>query len=142
MGQLQQPVHDEHYTASPPPPVLIVMGEDEVQVEQQPHGYNLKQMPDGPDLQGDRGDTTTSTRANNLLVTLDRVWGLDDMDILLQTSTARHKDLCFSFALFKLLRCRFARYTVSEAGFIKTSKFFRETLLRGDHYESVWDNYR
>ena len=124
MDQLQQPVHDEH-TASTPPPALIVMGEDKVQVEEQPRGYNLIQMPD-------------KTRANNL-VTLDRVWGLDDRDIILQTSTARPKDLCYSFALFKLLRCRFAKYTVSEAGFIKTSKFFRKTLLKDDdHYERVF----
>ena len=72
MDQLQQPVHDEH-TASTPPPALIVMGEDKVQVEEQPHGYNLIQMPD------DQGDEDL-TRANNL-VTLDRVWGLDDRDI-------------------------------------------------------------
>ena len=130
MDQLQQPVHDEH-TASTPPPALIVMGEDKVQVEEQPRGYNLIQMPDD---QGD-GDLT---RANNL-VTLDRVWGLDDRDIILQTSTARPKDLCYSFALFKLLRCRFAKYTVSEAGFIKTSKFFRKTLLKDDDdYERVF----
>jgi len=120
MDQLQQPVHDEH-TASTPPPALIVMGEDKVQVEEQPRGYNLIQMAD------DQGDGNL-TWANNL-VTLDRVWGLDDRD----------KDLCYSFALFKLLRCRFAKYTVSEAGFIKTSKFFRKTLLKDDDdYERVF----
>ncbi|XP_039777647.1 uncharacterized protein LOC120644975 [Panicum virgatum] len=96
---------------APPAPALIFMGEDKVQVEEQPHGYNFKQMPD------------------DNLVTLDRVWGLDDRD----------KDLCYAFALFKLLRCRFAKYTVSEAGFIKTSEFFRNTLLQDDgHYGRVF----
>ncbi|XP_066360113.1 uncharacterized protein [Miscanthus floridulus] len=147
--QVQQPMvvheHDDEDTAAAPPsptcPALVVIGEDTVQVEQQPQGYSLKQQMPSNNQHGDR-DTAARRRADSRLVTLDRVWGLDeDMDSLHQTSkpqARRPRDLCFSFALFKLLRCRFTKYTVSEAGFIKTSKFFRETLLRGDDYERVF----
>ncbi|CAL5091549.1 unnamed protein product [Urochloa decumbens] len=117
---------------NPSMPALLVMGEDSVQVERQPHGYSFKEMPD-------QGDMTR-------LVTLDKVWRLHDIGIL-PSSTARteprdvmkHKDLCFSFALFKMLRCRFAKYTALEAGFMKTHRFFRNTLLQGaDDYERVF----
>ncbi|CAO1948843.1 unnamed protein product [Urochloa humidicola] len=127
MAKLQQ-LHG----VSPSTPALVVMGEDNVQVERQPHGYNFKEMPD-------QGDMTR-------LVTLDEVWRLPDIGIL-PSSTARteprdvmkHKDLCFSFALFKMLRCRFAKYTALEAGFMKTHRFFRNTLLQGaDDYERVF----
>ncbi|KAJ1264578.1 hypothetical protein BS78_08G010600 [Paspalum vaginatum] len=111
------------------PPALIVMGETkvhDVQGEQQPHlhGFSLQRMASSQAHANRRGG----------LVTLDRVWGQTALDVT-------HKDLCFSFALFKMLRCRFAKYTVSEAGFIKASKFFRETLLlHGDdhHHERVF----
>ncbi|XBJ12723.1 hypothetical protein VPH35_017187 [Triticum aestivum] len=68
------------------PPPLIVMGEDTVLVEKQPHGYSLAGM-----------------NINNGLLTIDRVWQLDDTLLLW-----RSKDLCLAFALFKMLRCRFA----------------------------------
>lgn len=121
MAQLQQPLGGESQNA----PALVVMGEDNVQVEKQPHGYSFKEMPNN-------GDTR--------LVTLDKVLRLDDDIGMFQSSTARrpeasdkikHRDLCFSFALFKLLRCHFAKYTTLEAGFMKTSKFFRNTLIHG-----------
>ena len=92
------------------PPPLIVMGEDTVLVEKQPHGYSLAGM-----------------NINNGLLTIDRVWQLDDT--VLPKPTEQHKDLCLSFALFKLLRCRFARYTAGEAGFMKVSNFIRLMLL-------------
>ncbi|KAL6880651.1 hypothetical protein ACP4OV_012216 [Aristida adscensionis] len=102
-------------------PRLVVMGEHTVKVDDRPHGSIFKGTTE-PDRQGDRS-----------VVTLDQVWQL------LQGPTSQQpKDLCFSFALFKLLRCRFAKYTVSEAGFIKAQKFFRDTLLQGDGYERAF----
>ncbi|KAF8646420.1 hypothetical protein HU200_065864 [Digitaria exilis] len=101
-------------------PALLVMGEETVKREEQPHGYNFKGVPK-PDENGHR------------LVTLDRVWQLDDILV-----TSQPKDLCFSFALFKLLRCRFAKYTVSESGFMKAHNFFKDMLLQGDDSERVF----
>ncbi|XBH60615.1 hypothetical protein VPH35_115187 [Triticum aestivum] len=66
------------------------------------------------------------------LVTIDKVWQLDDMHDLKLTS--RLKDVCLSFALSKLLRCRFTRYTNDEIGFTKASNFLRHMLL-GDSYD-------
>uniref|UniRef100_A0ACD5UI97 Uncharacterized protein n=1 Tax=Avena sativa TaxID=4498 RepID=A0ACD5UI97_AVESA len=72
-----------------------------------------------------RGDTA---RINNKggLVTIDKVWELDD---ILLKSTTQLKDVCFSFALFKMLRCRFAKYVVREAGFMKAHNFLWHLLL-------------
>lgn len=109
----KQQVGDEHNVRSP---ALIVMGEDTAPVEKEPHGYSLK----------------TWANSRNRLVTLDRVWGLQTL-----TST-QAKDLCFSFALFKLLRCRFAKYTVVEAGFIKARMFFHDMLLKGADNERIF----
>ncbi|XBJ06341.1 hypothetical protein VPH35_024981 [Triticum aestivum] len=92
------------------PPPLIVMGEGTISVDKQPHGYSFALMPN-------RGG----------LVTLDKVWQLDDMHDLKLTSHL--KDVCLSFALSKLLRCRFARYTNAEIGFTKASSFLRHLLL-------------
>ncbi|KAF8673207.1 hypothetical protein HU200_048757 [Digitaria exilis] len=102
------------YDARLHPPALIVMGEDNAQVDNQPYGNRLKWIPG----QGDK------------VLTLDRVWKLDDMDML-QSPSAQPKYLVFSFTLFKLLRCRFAKYTISSASFTKTQKFFRYTLIKG-----------
>ncbi|CAN6213040.1 unnamed protein product [Urochloa humidicola] len=103
---------------SPPPP-LLVMGEEGMQVENQPHGYVFR-------------DVSGTTLINTIgLVTFDRVWHLDDM---LAISRPELKDICLSFALFKLLRCRFARYELSNAGSIKTLNFFWRLLLKeGEH---------
>ncbi|XBI60596.1 hypothetical protein VPH35_041511 [Triticum aestivum] len=67
------------------------------------------------------------------LVTLDKVWQLDDMhDIKL---TSQLKDVCLSFALSKLLRCRFARYTNAEIGFTNASNFLQHLLLEDSNDE-------
>ncbi|TVU40969.1 hypothetical protein EJB05_14455, partial [Eragrostis curvula] len=61
------------------------------------------------------------------------------MDMLLKSSsTARPKDVCFSFALFKLLRCRFAKYTVLESGFMKAQTFFLHTLIQADDCQRLF----
>lgn len=85
---------DDGERASPPP--LLVMGEEGRHVAKQPCGYAFK------DDLGARMINSTS------LVTIDRVWHLD---ITFPMETPQlNRNLCLSFALFKLLRCRFARY--------------------------------
>nr|CAB3451855.1 unnamed protein product [Digitaria exilis] len=111
-----------------PPPPLLVMREEEIQMEMQPGGYAFKD------------DSAGTTLINNvdLLVTVDKVW---DLDRVLQISTLQLKDLCLSFALFKLLRCRFARYKLTNASSMGTLTFFRSLLLKmGDHDRLLPDN--
>jgi len=99
-----------------PPPALLIMGEEEKHVEKHPYGYAFKDDP---------GTTLVS---NVGLVTIHRVWQLDNM--LPMPRPQEQKDLCFSFALFKLLRCRFARYKLTNVGSI----FFRSLFLKvGEH---------
>ncbi|CAL5091573.1 unnamed protein product [Urochloa decumbens] len=114
--------HGEPMIAEDAPPPLLVMGEEKRHMEKQPLGYVFK-------------DDSWTTSHNNGLVTIDRVWRLDS---LLPTSTLKpQKDLCLSFALFKLLRCRFARYKVS-AGSKGTLSFFWSLLLKDDDHDRVF----
>ena len=102
--------HAEGVSENIPP--LIVTGEDTLLVEKNPHGYTFS-----------RGD---GTRMNsNGLVTIDKVWESDD---IFHKSTTQLKDLCFSFALFKLLRCRFAKDTAAETSFMKARNFLWHVL--------------
>ncbi|KAG2639786.1 hypothetical protein PVAP13_2KG042500 [Panicum virgatum] len=115
-SQLGEPLAGED---DAPPAPLLVMGEEAMQVEKQPHGYVCM-------------DVSRTTIVNSTgLVTFDKVWQLDDM---LAISRPQVKDICLSFALFKLLRCRFARYKLANAGSIKTLNFFWSLLLKeGEH---------
>ncbi|KAF8731279.1 hypothetical protein HU200_016332 [Digitaria exilis] len=104
----------------PPPPPLLVMGEEKRQVEMQPRGYAFK----------DDSVTTISINNNSGLITIDRVW--EFLDAKLQIPTLQLKDLCLSFALFKLLRCRFAGYKLTtNAGSMGTLVFFPELGAEG-----------
>ncbi|XP_045089423.1 uncharacterized protein [Aegilops tauschii subsp. strangulata] len=116
MEQLHDADMTNDYGDIPPP--LIVMGEDTISVDKEPHGYSFALIPN-------RGG----------LVTLDKVWQLDDMHDLKLTSHL--KDVCLSFALSKLLRCRFARYTNAKTGFTKASSFLRNMLLEDSNDERV-----
>ncbi|KAM3393579.1 hypothetical protein ACQJBY_014352 [Aegilops geniculata] len=112
MEQLLNRSHQAEVAAEHIPPLLIVSREHTMLVEKQPHGYRM-----------------CKRRINNIagLVTIEKIWQLDDM--LLKSTTPHIKDLCFSFALFKMLRCRFAKYTVTEAGFMKAHNFLWHVLL-------------
>lgn len=107
-------------------PPLIVMGEDRQLVEKHPRGYRMKWMPDK------NGNTKVK---NNNLVTIDKIWQLDDM---LLGSVPRIKDICFSFALFKMLRCLFAGYTAAEAGLKESHNFFWHVLLKDSDAERLF----
>ncbi|CAD6267714.1 unnamed protein product [Miscanthus lutarioriparius] len=94
----------------PPPPPLMVKGEEVIQVEKQPQGYVVKDVKN--------------------MVTVDRVWRLDDT-LLAVPRPLLLKDLCLSFALFQLLRCRFARYKLGNAGSKGvTTDFFWGLLMK------------
>uniref|UniRef100_R7WA11 DUF4220 domain-containing protein n=1 Tax=Aegilops tauschii TaxID=37682 RepID=R7WA11_AEGTA len=127
VGYMEQ-LKDESPHAELALPPLIVTGEDTTLVQKEPHGYSLKWLSN----QADR------TRIdNNGLVTIDKVWRLED-DIFLKSSVKQLKDLCFSFALFKLLRCRFASHTIAETSFIKAHNLLPHVLLQdGDDERAI-----
>ncbi|CAN6352482.1 unnamed protein product [Urochloa humidicola] len=106
--------------ASPPP--LLLMGEDKLQVEKHPSGYAFKD---------DMGGLVNSTG----LVTIDMVWQMDSMPPI---STPQLKDICLSYALFKLLRCRFARYKLMNCGSPRTVTFFWSLLLTVGEHDRVF----
>lgn len=120
-----------------PPPSLIVMEGGAITQDLQPRcGYSFKFGTPSPEHQQQSGRRGVMTKKGSELVTLDSVWKLDDH--CFSNSTSQAKDLCFSYALIKLLRCRFAKYTISEAGFMKARNFFLHTYLQGLDYSRVF----
>ncbi|CAL4983618.1 unnamed protein product [Urochloa decumbens] len=116
-------------------PPLLVMGEESRHVNKHPHGYVL--------LMDDDGNSGSRTMSSSLhkqsidgLMTVDRVWQQLDGNngtMLLPVETAqRLKDLCLSFALFKLLRCRFARYELVSGSDMKNTFGYFWSLLLND----------
>jgi len=62
------------------------------------------------------------------VITVDKIWSLTSVE----DPGVRMKDTCLSFALYKLLRRRFAGYRLVEAGHPKTLAFVMRGLLSGD----------
>uniref|UniRef100_A0ACD5ZE64 Uncharacterized protein n=1 Tax=Avena sativa TaxID=4498 RepID=A0ACD5ZE64_AVESA len=138
MNMMEQLPPDDHRNISQSQqqhtlPPLIVSREDTMVIGKQPHGYGI--MCSSTASSGSEGGivdwSSTTNNKRGCLVTIDKVWQLDDT--LLKSTTPHLKDVCFSFALFKMLRCRFARYnTVSSseaAGFIKARDFLWNMLI-------------
>lgn len=109
-GYIEELLADESRCRSSVVPPLIVMGEDQQEIEETPHGYTIKQR------------TTSGT-----LVTLDMVWALASVDDTLMATRPWLKDLCLSFALFKLLRRQFAVTHLVESA--KAFSFVLDVLL-------------
>ncbi|KAF7083365.1 hypothetical protein CFC21_087164 [Triticum aestivum] len=126
MEQLQDGGHIVMSESEHIPPPLIVTGEHNMQVQEKPCGYKFKWI----------SSRVTGDMNSKGLVTFDKVWQLNDT--LLRSKSLELKELCFSFALFKLLRCRIARYTITEVGFIKGSNFLRQMLLEDNDGERVF----
>ncbi|KAF8653133.1 hypothetical protein HU200_062577 [Digitaria exilis] len=113
------------------PPRLIVQEGGPMTLEEEPLGYSYGfGTPPGAEQQKrciwrfirrffpERSSIKRiNTKKGSELVTLDKIWGSHGCDSF--SSTPEAKDLCLSFALFKLLRCRFAKYKVYEAGFLQ-----------------------
>ncbi|XP_037454077.1 uncharacterized protein LOC119324392 [Triticum dicoccoides] len=99
MAQLQE--QEGHLV---PVPRLILTGETELDVEESPQGYRVKE------------DESSS------LVTLDKVWSSPHF-------SPEVKDLCLSFSLFKCLRRQFAGYRLAEAGSSWAFRFVCDGLL-------------
>ncbi|KAG2631506.1 hypothetical protein PVAP13_2NG038149 [Panicum virgatum] len=68
------------------------------------------------------------------LVTLDKIWQLENVHPMMP----RLKDLCLSFALFKLLRCRFARYKITNVRSVRMLKFFCSLLLKDGGHDRMF----
>ncbi|KAK3122974.1 hypothetical protein QOZ80_8AG0621320 [Eleusine coracana subsp. coracana] len=113
---------DDGEVASPPP--LLVVGEEGRHVEKQPCGYVFKDELGGPMIK------------NTGLVTIDKVW---QMDMKPRIGTPRlNRNLCLSFALFKLLRCRFARYELTKSSSTGTLKFFWSLLMEDGEPDRIF----
>jgi hypothetical protein len=104
------------------PPPLLVMGEDRRQVVNQPCGYVFT------------NGSGTMGIASTGLVTLDKFWQLDNVHPMMPSL----KDLCLSFALFKLLRCRFSRYKITNVRSVRMLKFFCSLLLKDGGHDRVF----
>ncbi|KAL6601550.1 hypothetical protein ACP70R_044770 [Stipagrostis hirtigluma subsp. patula] len=115
MEKLQGSQSSGHELILPP---LIVMGEEKQEIEEMPYGYTIKQR-------------------NNSLVTVDMVWRLATSDALL-VSRPWLKDLCLSFALFKLLRRRFSKTHIAESGSAKAFSFVSDVLLSTGNSDRVF----
>jgi hypothetical protein len=76
------------------------------------------------------------------LITVEKIWGLHDSRLLSGTadSANRLKDVCLSYALYKLLRRRFYDLPIHEAGQEKTKKLVLDGILKdgGSDYERVF----
>lgn len=124
VGYIKQLLQEEDSQSHGQPPQLIVMGEEREQVDEQPHGFYLKRlmmMMPRPSSQQE-----ASMNKDNHLVTIDKIWQLEELE---ETS----KDLCLSFALFKMLRCRFAGYTADETGYARAHDFIWQLLRSTSH---------
>jgi hypothetical protein len=134
VGYMKKLQGGSKYGGIPPPvghcpPPLTVMGEDRAEVEKGAHGFFFKRK-----MCHSQDASTTTGSSGTGLVTIDKVWVLDDMVL---TSAPWLKKVCLSFTLFKLLRCRFAGYTVAEAGFNQVRGFFLDVLLKEKDHERV-----
>ncbi|OAY80728.1 hypothetical protein ACMD2_09647 [Ananas comosus] len=96
----------------------VIMGEDRVERETGPHGYSLQLSVD---------------EDRKKMVTVGDVWQLAASDDTLFTSRRlKLKDLCLSFALYKLLRRRFEGYPSAEAGRHQSLDFLLCGMLGDD----------
>nr|CAD1830988.1 unnamed protein product [Ananas comosus var. bracteatus] len=104
----------------------VIMGEDNVTRKVGPHGYSL-QLPDANEREK--------------MVTVGDVWRLAasrDTN-LFSFEWLKLKDLCLSFALYKLLRRRFEGYPSAEAGRSESLDFLLRGLLGDDRGISPHD---
>uniref|UniRef100_A0A0D9XU74 DUF4220 domain-containing protein n=1 Tax=Leersia perrieri TaxID=77586 RepID=A0A0D9XU74_9ORYZ len=104
----------------------LVLGEDKQKKKVEPPAFRLEL------------DTTDS---DNDLITVERVWSLHNSRLLGDAADLdnRLKDVCLSFALYKLLRRRFSNLPILEARQPKTKRLVFEYILQGTNdYERAF----
>ncbi|KAG2588813.1 hypothetical protein PVAP13_5NG259643 [Panicum virgatum] len=105
-------------------PPYFVMGEDKLHIEARPQGYRIdRASPPSSSIDGGHG--------HGHLVTVDMIWRLSSSGDLLLASFPHLKDLCLSFALFKLQLRRFIGCPLAEAGCHRAMAFVQDGLLSG-----------
>ncbi|WVZ71834.1 hypothetical protein U9M48_020369 [Paspalum notatum var. saurae] len=74
------------------------------------------------------------------IVTLEKVWQCQGILLSSDVDVAarRRKDICLSFAMFKLLRRRLGGFPLTEARLNKTRDFVKVGLLAGKEYERMY----
>ncbi|XP_062184369.1 uncharacterized protein LOC133888223 [Phragmites australis] len=118
-GQGQAAEGDQEDVHVPP---YFVMGEEKLHIEARPQGYRIDRTSP-PSLSVDAGPA----------VTVDRIWRLSASGDPLLASCPQIKDLCLSFALFKLQLRRFIGCPLAEAGCHRALAFVQDGLLGGSH---------
>ncbi|CAO2162494.1 unnamed protein product [Urochloa humidicola] len=98
-----------------------VKGEEKLHIEARPQGYRVDRSSP-PSLSVDGGGH---------LVTVDTIWRLSSSGDPLLASCPHLKDLCLSFALFKLQLRRFIGCPLAEAGCHRALSFVQDGLLSG-----------
>ncbi|TVU40148.1 hypothetical protein EJB05_13598, partial [Eragrostis curvula] len=91
------------------------------------------------DRKDDKGEYHQIDPLNGDLVTVEKVWGCTGT--LLSSgnaATRERKDLCLSFAMFKLLRRRLNGYPLSEACLNKTRDFVKLGLLADEDHQRMY----
>lgn len=97
----------------------IVVGEEEQTTEVRLPGFTLEM-----DL--------TRPESAELLITVDKVWNQDSSDRLLGSTAdtdSQFKDVCLSFALYKLQRRRFFDFPIAEVRHPATRRLVSEAIL-------------
>ncbi|KAF8660527.1 hypothetical protein HU200_057629 [Digitaria exilis] len=115
-----QPGEGSHGHGEVNVPPYFVMGEEKLHIEARPQGYRIDRTSQ-PSVSIDAGH----------LVTVDRICRLSSSGDPLLASCPQIKDLCLSFALFKLLLRRFLGCQLAEAGCHRAMAFVQDGLLSG-----------
>lgn len=100
-------------------PPYFVMGEEKLHIEARPQGYRIDRT----------SPPSLSIDAGGHLVTMDRICRLSSSGDPLLASFPHIKDLCLSFALFKLQLRRFIGCPLAEAGCHRAMAFVQDGLL-------------
>ncbi|AQK91582.1 hypothetical protein Zm00014a_026572 [Zea mays] len=103
-------------------PAYFVMGEEKLPIKPGPQGYYIDSTEAPPSLSMDDAGH---------VVTVDRIWSLSSSGDPLLASCPQIKDLCLSFALFKLQLRRFIGCPLAEAGCHRAMAFVQDGLLAG-----------
>ena len=106
------------------PPPYFLKGEEKLPIKPRPHGYHIDRTTAAPP------SLSMDLNAGHV-ITVDRIWSLSSSGDPLLASCPQIKDLCLSFALFKLQLRRFIGCPLAEAGCHRAMAFVQDGLLAG-----------